>query len=675
MNHSNFRYALLALGTLLVAGALFAAGGVSLALIPGFLGIGAFVAAVFMTNDTVQPDDLERQKEDFEQFVQQRSVELDQVAERLSSRQRDFAQKAILWQEFVEYPSGDEPLANDCVGLAENDRQVNAILEAEAARIYEAIRTDHYRSEGRIDFTLIRADVYQLMQQVARVYSPDSQNPLLETSFEQLARAASRICLQTLVLLEQLPIDVKTYNIQQMHSYLRKAIQGYGAYQSAAPWIKNLSRAAYAGRMAAGTNPVTLGAWWLATEVARRGANHVVEKVVDKQAVAVLHDVIAVVGVEVASIYGPGFRHRDPAWVLGTELAELVASFPLSHDSLQAALREITFLPLRSEYDRVYLYRCVADQKSATGLISDSAMLSRPQREQIAQKLEDFRRNYLADLNATECQSWVSGVEGRLDLKLMQQQTPPAATEEARDSLISLFQFLNCVAAVPAEAATQSVGRSDLMHQLPLADRAEFLEKLPQHAVAGFSPPASDPSSPLTQQYLQDLFRSIVRHRVCHEEVQQLVLDVVFYFRQSASDAETLLRAACEDEFGKQSLAKLSLEQLKTILQIVPADGQVSAVLKAIRVDEVESDTSDWCLLIWSDGSHFNAILLDDRQAVWRSDSTTFWQRQKGYVIDDCLLSGGEWVSGSGTIQLEGSLVGGGFRKHFHAVLAAFPSA
>ena len=157
------------------------------------------------------------------------------------------------------------------VRLSEKDQEVQQILEAEAERVYEKIRANGYSKDGSVDTQLIRDEVVELIERVARVYNPDSTQPLLETSFEQLARAASRICLHSLVLLEQLPLDVKSYNIRQIHDYIRKAVMSYGAYQTAAPWLKRLSRGAYVGRLVAGANPVSLGAWWLATEIGRRG--------------------------------------------------------------------------------------------------------------------------------------------------------------------------------------------------------------------------------------------------------------------------------------------------------------------------------------------------------------------------------------------------------------------
>ena len=59
------------------------------------------------------------------------------------------------------------------------------------------------------------------------------------------------------------------------------------------------------------------------------------------------------------------FRQRDPDWHYALELIDLVHQFPPSRSSLEQSLKEIGSLPLRGEYDRVFLYRCLANRFSA----------------------------------------------------------------------------------------------------------------------------------------------------------------------------------------------------------------------------------------------------------------------------------------------------------------------
>ena len=363
--------------------------------------------------------DLREQTENFEQARAVLLAVLESRGQRLDERERDRVSRFARFHEFLEYPIEDlhaERTSGELQQLCEQDRRVRQLLEKEGERIYEKIRQNGYSVDGKLDVLVVRDEALQLVQQVAKIYKPDSANPLLETSFEQLARAASRICLHVLVLLEQLPVQVQQYSISTLYGYIRKAIVGYGMYQKAAPWLKYVSRGIYAGRMVATTNPLALGTWWLATEVGKRGAQKVIENVIDRQAVATLQELVSVIGIEVAGIYGTGFRQRDPAWLLGTELVELIHAFPASGDSLKHGLRHVTALPLRSEYDRIYLYRCLADHKSAGLHLADSAMLTREERESIAKQLEQFFASHIHGATDVNLKRWRDGFEQRFDL-------------------------------------------------------------------------------------------------------------------------------------------------------------------------------------------------------------------------------------------------------------------
>ncbi|MFN9975898.1 MAG: hypothetical protein ACK58T_39000, partial [Phycisphaerae bacterium] len=126
----------------------------------------------------------------------------DELAERLNQRERSLTERFVKFQEILEYPVPDvheKHTSTELRKLSEHDREVHRILEAEAERVYEKIRNSGYLVNGKVDVAAIRAEVLELIQRIARVYSPGSAQPLLETSFEQIARAASRIFLHILV--------------------------------------------------------------------------------------------------------------------------------------------------------------------------------------------------------------------------------------------------------------------------------------------------------------------------------------------------------------------------------------------------------------------------------------------------------------------------------------------
>lgn len=640
--------------------------------------------------DLNPPPPITETREEFKEWQQQQLESLQQQHEELDHRQRKLSQRFAGFQEFLEYPTESESFfpgesPEIAARLSEQDRTVHAILEAEAGRVYEKIRENGYSKGGNVDLETIHAEVHALVLSVAKVYSPESSNPLLETSFEQLARSASRICLHALVLLERLPIDVKRYNISELHSYLRKAVEGYGTYQQVAPWIKHISRGAYVGRFAAGTNPVTLGAWWLATEVGRRGATKLVENVVDRQAVAVLHDIVTVIGVEVANVYGPGFRQRDPAWVYGAELTELLKCFPVSRDALTEALKEITRLPLRSEYDRVYLYRCVADHRAAGFRIHDSTLLGRAEREVVAGKLEHFFTSFIHGTTVKETADWQQDVESRLDLKLSfgtNINLPATTNAHATSAITSVYSFLTTVVCTSHEQAVAAIEQTDLLTKLPLEQRVPLLESLAT-IEQRFEPPDLDPSDAMTEPFLQAVAETVVWQNSWEPHTEELVLECICYFRRSRDEAMSLFDAACLARVKQfcgdaPRVHALNAEQLRMTLRLLNGSAQLLAVYSGLSVEHAGKlvEQIDAVLIVIGTDVPTDLYLLPgdgSTEPTWHSAANWETQRQKGYVIDDCKVTGGAWSSKTrsvpDSIVIAGSITGRGFERTFERLL------
>ena len=629
--------------------------------------------------------ELKDERREFERWCDDQTAAFQQQAQRIEERNRDLLERSARFLQFAEYPMAVTQADDSLVQLSEQDRRVNQLLEDEAERVYEKIRNNEYTVNGTVDIDRIRNDAIDLIHRVACVYSPESVNPLLETSFEQVARSASRICLHTLVLLEQLPLEVQKYNINELHGYVRKAVQGYGAYKQIAPWLKTVTRTAYVGRFAAGANPLTLGAWWLATELGRRGAAKVVESVVDRQAVAVLHDMIAVLGVEVANVYGPGYRHRDAAWIYGTELVELISSFPVSRESLSEALKVITQLPLRNEYDRIYLYRCVADNRSSGFGLSDPAVVSRKEREEIARNLEAFFHQYIHGATDDRRRRWQAGVESRLDLKLQFEAMPVSAdTNSALESIESLHAFLVTIANVSPGTATSFVESSALMGYVPIDERSPLIKRLEEQAAdAQFEPPGLDPSSPLTEIFLNAMSDALATLSDTEDHIEALMLEIAGYFRRSRAEATEMLHRSYLAALESRCTAASSVSQLhgmtaRTILRHLNPLELLAAVYSDITVIGMTKPAVDPVLIAihHADQESLNRILLletGNEQALWESDQATIAVRQKRIFLDECELKSTA-AHNSVSIRIGGSIRGGGYRSYFGPILSIVKS-
>lgn len=652
---------------------------------------------------SVEQKRLFEQHEEFERIRQTLQAELEFREERLQEHERDLASRFAKYHEFLEYPAENVHVAKSSgvlQKLTEQDRSVRKLLEAEAERVYEKIRHNSYTVNGKVDLDTIRNEAFNLIQQVAKIYNPGSQNPLLETSFDQLARAASRICLHVLVLLEQLPVSVQHYNANKLYGYIQKAISSYGVYQKASPWFTYLSRGLYAGRLVAATNPAALGAWWLAAELGKRGAQKVIENVVDRQAIATLHDLVTVIGVEVAGIYGTGFRQRDAGWILGAELVELVHSFPMSGESLRNGLRHVTALPLRSEYDRIYLYRCLADHRSAGLQLADPAMLPREERESIAKHLEAFFTSHVHGATEANLKKWRDGFEQRFDLRLTldaaRKSKPDSEQNELQTALHSLASFLQAVAGVSISGALHAM--TELKTSLRLADfeRSTIIADVCR-AAAGqtFDPPTLDPASPITNDFLNDLANCCTVSQHPDEQVEQLACEVSRYFRRPAQDMLNSLEAAW------RSRAKLHSSNLTAWEHLT---GKVARAFFEVRQDDekllfcygdlsrVEGDLIQPLPETWllgfekSNPGNCRAIAVKcgrEPRILWESVCPLATTRTKGLFLDDARIAGGHWSeatvigapitvinSKTPVLCISGSLRGGRFRSYFKDLLA-----
>ncbi len=282
-----------------------------------------------------------------------------------------------------------------------------------------------------------------------------------------------------------------------------------------------------------------------------------------------LHQLIAVIGVEAASIYGTGFRQRDPAWILGTELVELIHSFPPSGESLRSGMKRITGLPLKNEYDRIYLYRCLADHRSAGRHIADSAMLARDQREDIARQLEQFFVDHIHGASAATVQKWRDGAERRLDLKLSLQDVssaPKASVRKSAESAVaSLSGFLASFLSIPVGQKIDVLRslKSFQFLDVPAQDLAAQRLAIESDSLT-FEPPELDPASETTTSFLHDIVTCATSGDRPDEEIEQLVAETFGYFRHTTAEARQWLDQSWRNRLRQNSAPDVAIESLPT---------------------------------------------------------------------------------------------------------------
>ena len=202
------------------------------------------------------------------------------------------------------------------------------------------------------------------MEEVARLHRPDSPDPLLETEIELVAKSLSSMALHMLVVVDGLPINLKSYSTAKMYRLIRRGASYYGTYKSFRPFLEQGLNALQVARLALGMNPVAVGLAWAAGKLTTHGAKAIGERVLQRRALQLLNDFVRVIGYEAAMVYGGDFRHRDANWVLGAELVNLEIARGADLAGRDAALKRLCSLALRHEFDRIRLISQLGSHKS-----------------------------------------------------------------------------------------------------------------------------------------------------------------------------------------------------------------------------------------------------------------------------------------------------------------------
>ena len=355
-------------------------------------------------------------------------------------RERDLADRLAGYHQWFEFPPPLDlaEVERATPEMLQRDRQLDKLLEQRTQVLYEKIQNNEYSVEGEFQFPLVRDDVYSLVGEIAKLYGDESKHPLDGVSSERVLRAAGRCCLKFLVELEKLPLDIRGYDIVDVYTYVRRAVNVYGLYRSARPYMPWLRGAYYGTWVALGANPLALGAWWFVSSLGTKGASTVATNIANRWALSFLHDIVRVIGYEVAGIYDQSLRYRDPNWCFAAELTELVQFFPSSEGSFRRALSLIGALQLRNEYDRIFFFRCIVEGKKPGLKRAQAADLMPEQRREIAERLEAFLESNINDPNPKAVQHWRTGVEDRLDVALTLDGAGPRTSQRASSATTRL---------------------------------------------------------------------------------------------------------------------------------------------------------------------------------------------------------------------------------------------
>ncbi len=303
----------------------------------------------------------------------------------------------------------------ELAGFVEKDRRLVALIEAESQRAFNRVLNNRYAADVGVNSQLIFADIRAFVEEVARLYRPDSPDPLLETEIELVAKSLSSMALHMLVVVDGLPINLKSYSTAKMYRLIRRGASYYGTYKSFRPFLEQGLNALQVARLALGMNPVAVGLAWAAGKLTTHGAKAIGERVLQRRALQLLNDFVRVIGYEAAMVYGGDFRHRDANWVLGAELVNLEIARGADLAGRDAALKRLCSLALRHEFDRIRLISQLGSHKSVDVVHARPRVVMTPgECERVADELARHCGETRVDFSMGPLARWRESVEAML---------------------------------------------------------------------------------------------------------------------------------------------------------------------------------------------------------------------------------------------------------------------
>lgn len=345
-------------------------------------------------------------------------------AGRLDSKRRDLEKILMAYGEMVEFPDYKVLQTIDWKDEAHQtfDHRVADLLDNEADLMLQRFSTGVYWTDGKFEGRQLLLDLASFTESIARVYQPQSDLPLLELNLESLFKAVNRASLQIILLIEELPVvEVKQLNLRKAAENIRKASKVYKKYEEVSPYLKPVRYLWQGSKMLMMSNPLLAAGWIAGSELLWKGGVHVGKKAVDAYLLSLVRQTLGIIAWETAGIYDTTHRYRSPDWVYGVELAHLLSRFEATQGVLREAFRELGRLPLRSTYDRIFLYRCIAQNASPKpDVFAQPDLLPREVREQLRKELVKFyEKNISANSEAEneETKQWREGLRRRLGLE------------------------------------------------------------------------------------------------------------------------------------------------------------------------------------------------------------------------------------------------------------------
>ena len=221
-----------------------------------------------------------------------------------------------------------------------------------------------------------------------------------------------RASLQVILLLEELPLlDVKEMNIRKASDAVRKASKVYRKYEEIQPILEPFRYLWQGSKFLLTSNPLMAAGWIAGTEILWKGGKKIGKKAMDAYLLSLVRQTLGILAWETAGIYDKTYRYRSPDWIYGLEIVHCASEFEPTTELLRAVFKELGSIPLRSSYDRIFLYRCVASHVSPKPTqFAACEWLPSEMANDIAEKLEEKAERPCRQGSSDRVLAWVDGL-------------------------------------------------------------------------------------------------------------------------------------------------------------------------------------------------------------------------------------------------------------------------
>ena len=323
-----------------------------------------------------------------------------------------------------------EPARLSAADLDDNERRLGELIGARCDRVWAGVRERRYvKRDGErvidLDGAAIFTEIRDIVQEVAALYHAGSENAVLKARTGDVALAVRSAIGDLLHLAHQVPyVDPVAWSVESVVTRLEQAEKGLALYKRISPYERYINAAWIAARFAAGASPLSIAAWFIGTEGAKRIGGRFLKRRAEAWAKELLEGSIGLVYLHVARIYDPQRVQRGPDWAVLVEALRIHARIPGVDHNRKLLLDRILRARIPDEFAKMALLRALAgdrepDRRSAPPVALEQ--LGAERRDAIAGLLKELLSE-MQGLDAKAARKAIDDLERRLGATIVERK-------------------------------------------------------------------------------------------------------------------------------------------------------------------------------------------------------------------------------------------------------------